>query len=178
MNNLIHDGRTFRVETEPDVDAGPPWEDCDGHGVVTEWTTREAEDGYRLLSWDHHSRRYYDFNASLELAKKDRWGLAADKAKGLTPEQITVQAVENDYEYLRAWCNDEWRYVIVTVTLVGTDYSQSLGSVEDSDEAYIAEVARELAKQLTAELPTLIDADIKKLKTLQDELDLHSKEKS
>lgn len=167
---LNHKGHTFHVETEPDLDAGPPWEDCDGHGYVSEWTTRDPELGERVLSHDHNSYRYYDFDATLELATKDGWGLMPDKAKGLTPEQITRQAVENDYEYLRAWCNDEWRYVGVVVTLVGTQYSESLWGVEDSDDTYVAEVARELADQLLGNLPALLDADIQRLTKLREGL--------
>ena len=73
-----HGGRRFRFITEHD-DMGPPWEEHDGHGIVSEWRHREGEGrrtGELVLSRDRHSTQYYDFRETMALAKKDGWGCA------------------------------------------------------------------------------------------------------
>jgi len=168
---VTYRGLTFDVTTEFDDGADAPWDSC-GHGVVSNWTTRNPEPGERVLAVDGHnghSRRYYDMTASLAIAKKDGWGLPDEKAKGLKPHQITAQAVEDDFQFLRGWCADEWHYVIVIVTLHDTDYSLSTCNVEDRD-GYVLQVATDLASELFDELPERITADIKRLEALQKEV--------
>ena len=63
-----------------------------------------------------------------------------------------VQAVEREFDRLRGWCNDDWRYVGVIVTLLDvdgepTDESESLWGVDD-DGDYKDVVAGELASEL------------------------------
>jgi hypothetical protein len=177
-----HRGRTYRVNIEPDQDTGAPWEECDGHGIVSEWTRRDKAPGERILCADRHSRRYYDVRASIKLAIKDGWGpvhcaTCGEESGGIgssmygsvhkhgptehpfkpeTRKQTAARAVQRDFEYLRGWCNDDWTYVGVTVTLLDeegrpTDESDSLWGVE-SLHNYPAEVARELADQIHARI--------------------------
>lgn len=104
-------GLTFRVEFTDDPDMPPPWENSDGHGVVSDWTTRPKCPGELLLNQDRNSKRYYDFAEACRTALREGWNMATTKAQA-------AKAARADYEFLRAWCTDQWRYVIIEVTLL------------------------------------------------------------
>lgn len=143
-------GRTYRVNIEPDEGHGAPWDECDGHGPVSEWTTRDKRPGEWLLRSDRGHKRYYDAQEAMRIALRDGWGLSdaakaelvqrlarprvlrravetvtipgRDPAKPLTKREIAAEAVRRDFEYLRRWCNDQWSYVGVIVTdVTGAD---------------------------------------------------------
>lgn len=118
----------FKVELLDDVDMGAPWENSDGHGTVSEWTTRPKRGGELLLNQDRNSKRYYDFAGACRTALCDGWNMA-------TTKEQAAEAARADYEFLRAWCKDEWRYVGVVVTLLDddgkpTEVSDALWGVE------------------------------------------------
>ena len=96
------------VKIEYDTDYSPPWENSDGHGVVSDWEHRGEANGRWELCEDHYSRRYYDWKETLKIAKRDGWGPCNGDL---------MDVVRRDYEYLRAWCNDTWYYVGLIVEL-------------------------------------------------------------
>lgn len=150
MHTITHKGRDFRVEYIVDDQHGAPWKENDGHGPVSEWTTRDKKPGELVLNNDRHSRRYYDFAEAVRIAKRDRWGHESAPATATKNQKATI-AARADFEYLRGWCNDEWQYVCVIVTAInndGTDgETESLCGVDDLNN-YPAEVARELADEI------------------------------
>ena len=125
------------VKIEYDTDCGPPWENSDGHGVVSDWEHRGEADGRWELCEDHYSRRYYDWKETLKIAKRDGWGARNGDL---------MEAVRSDYEYLRSWCNDEWYYVGVVVELYGADdeliSEDSCWGYESYCEDYLCSEAR------------------------------------
>ena len=150
------DGREFNVSVEQD-DIGEPWKWECGHGPVSDWTTRDKAPGEIVLSEDRGFKRYYDFAEACTIARRDNWGSPNDS--GLTPRQKAAKAALADYEYLRAWCNDDWAYSVVTVEDTSTGFYDCLGGVEywscysDSDpkNAYVfSEVVPELARSILA----------------------------
>ena len=112
----VRAGYTATVLVEYDEDSGPPWDDCDGHGPVTDWVTRDKRPGELVLCCGRGGKRYYDYSGALKVARKDGWD-AAPYSNTETKGQRAHKAVMADYEHLRAWCNEEWRYVGVTVRL-------------------------------------------------------------
>ena len=96
------------VKIEYDTGYTPPWENSDGHGVVSDWEHRGEANGRWELCEDHYSRRYYDRVETVKIAMRDGWGHSGGDI---------MDAVRRDYEYLRAWCNDEWYYVGLIVEL-------------------------------------------------------------
>ena len=153
-----HGGEQFRVTFPPEDYSEAPWEWEDGHGPVSEWTSREKASGERELCSDRHSRRFYDFAEAVKIAKRDGWGLCdADKAKltsklGRAPtrKEIITEAVERDFRYLYGWCNDQWEYLCVVVEHLDEDgettgEEASLGMVESSERSYLDATAYELA---------------------------------
>lgn len=167
METFKHKGLHFSVETEHDTDMGPPWEEHDGHGVVSEWTTRPKRAGERVLCEDFWTRRrYYDIQASMAIAKRDGWGinperrakLEAMKGGALSPGEIAALAVAADFDRLRAWCDDRWDWCVVVVTLLDTDGEPTwerayLGGVEsDSDDDYIMECAEDMAEEIISRI--------------------------
>jgi hypothetical protein len=130
-----HEGHTFTLHLAPDECNGPPWKEEDGHGVVSEWTTRDKHPGERTLCSDRSSKRFYDWQATMKIAKQDGWGPSP------------VEAVEADFKRLRAWCNSEWYYMVIGVEF--RDRTEWLGGVE-SDSDYYMKVAHDLADELLA----------------------------
>jgi hypothetical protein len=68
-----------------------------------------------------------------------------------------ARAAMHDYKVLKAWCNDEWHYVGVSVTvsrndvqLIG-DYEHALWGIDanypGSDNSYLRDVANEYAEE-------------------------------
>ncbi len=143
-----------------DDDGTPPWDREDGHGPVSEWTSRSKEPGERVLAEDRHGvRRYYGFAEAVRLARRDGWRALDEPdpmTSGRTPGQVTERAAAQDFETLRAWWADEWFYcgIVLSVSRSGVmldDHAASLWGIEanhpGSDNAYLTEVAEELAEE-------------------------------
>jgi hypothetical protein len=149
-------GRRYRVAFHYDQDHPAPWKDDDGRGIVSEWTTRKKEPGERILHDDHGSYRYFDFAGTVEKAKRESWGVKGGRLDGETAGQYAVRAVEAEYEYLRAWCRDDWHYAGVVVTLLDdenepTEYTESLWGVETWGD-YHTTVINELVENIEHQL--------------------------
>lgn len=161
-------GLRFAASVEHDESHGAPWDEEDGHGVVTGWrrnydhqTHTPKAPGERVLVENSHGARFYDFAASLEIAKRDGWGLSIQAHALLqirlgrepTAREVTAEAVRLDFERMRAWCRDEWSWVGVCVVLLDvngkrTHERASLWGIESDAGAYLDEVARELAEEI------------------------------
>lgn len=144
---FMHHGRRMLWWTEYDGDAGAPWEREDGHGPVSEWTSRAKRPGERVLSEDRGVVRYYDWQGAMKIARKDKWG-SKRALPDDTPRRIAFLAVEDDFEHLRQWCNEQWFYVGVIVRDVESGEHESLWGIESDAEAYLEEVRDELASSL------------------------------
>lgn len=146
----LRDGYSVRVHVDYDQCMGAPWEEHDGHGPVSEWTTRDKRPGERVLSEDRGSKRYYDFAEAVKIARRDGWGSQGDD--GMKPGEKAARAAARDFEYLRRWCNDQWHWVVVGVEVsrngeaLETDYC---GGIED-DSDYWREHAAESANSIIA----------------------------
>jgi hypothetical protein len=146
-------GMNFKITLEHDDCCGPPWEECDGHGPVSGTERRHKAAGEMILCEDRGCKRFYDFQAAVQQAKREGWNTAPYvwRTKG---EQAHHAALA-DFEYLRRWCNGDWEYVILGVHLLDDDdedmgESEYLGGVEydPCDTSYVAQMAEELAEQI------------------------------
>lgn len=145
---------TFRVQFERDDNHGAPWEEYDGHGVVSGWEHRDKRPGELVLSSDRGAKRFYDFAESCKKALAERWDAHPYNEGQETKRQQAAKAARADYEYLRAWCNDEWHYVGVIVTLLDdegneTEVSDAIWGIEtlgDSHHEQARLIADELAR--------------------------------
>lgn len=129
-----HHGRTYKVEWIHDDGMGAPWEEHDGHGIVSDWTTRDKTPGEWVLLSDRHSKRYYDAQATMERAKAEGWNTAPYHWK--TKGEQAAAAVKADFEHLRAWCDDRWHWCGIVATLLDeegdeTEHTASLWGFED-----------------------------------------------
>jgi hypothetical protein len=68
------EGVDYVAEVHHDSDMGAPWEAHDGHGPVSDWTTRAKRPGEMILNSDRDSHRYYDFAAAVRIARAESWG--------------------------------------------------------------------------------------------------------
>lgn len=154
-HTLQRSGYTARISVFHDEYMGEPWKEHDGHGIVSEWTRRDKTPGELVLNSDLHSKRFYDYQGTLEIARRDGWGLDdEDKAKLAaklkrepTKGEIVAEAVRRDFEHLRAWCNDEWHWLGYDTKIKATS-----GEIIDGDsccgfddKAYMLECATEAA---------------------------------
>lgn len=142
---------TARLEHDPD--AGTPWENCAGHGPVTDWTHRAKRPSERILCEDHDARRYYDIAEAVKIAGRDEWD--APPYGGTDIGKRVVRAVEADFQRLRAWCHDEWYYVAVVLSVSRNgitldEHAASLCGIESDSGKYLTDVANDLADEALA----------------------------
>jgi hypothetical protein len=159
-------GHKYQIEFERDDSMGPPWQEHDGHGPASDWTTRDKRPGELVLCSDRHSRRFYDYAGAMELAKKDGWGLSPEHLAELTrklgrkptAKQIAHASVMADFDYLRQWCNDEWEWTSFSVKIVTPDgRTINAGGVGGFDglTEHCASVAADFAKYEIEQLAKL-----------------------
>ena len=97
-------GIALCVTIHDDKDQGPPWDAHDGHGPVRDSLFQRGAKraGERVLGFDGDRYTYYDFQAACRLARTD-WG-ARTRAEA-------TRMAEQDFQRLKAWCNDGWYWV-------------------------------------------------------------------
>ena len=103
--------------------------------------------------------------ASLEgwgLNDRDLSKLKATLGRDPEPSEIQEAAVQADFDYLKSWCDDEWRYVGLLVTLVKPD-----GTLDESPEGIIwgvpgndLEHIRTVAFQIASELASEFSSEL------------------
>lgn len=115
---IEHGGFKFRVFIEQDETADAPWTHEDGHGIVSDWTSRNKRAGERVLNCDRNFKRFYDVRATQEEIAVPQGWRCAEALDTDTRRQAAAKAVESDFQRLRAWCNNAWEYVAVGVQMV------------------------------------------------------------
>jgi hypothetical protein len=126
---FLYLGREFDYELTPDLVTGEPWKEQDGHGVVSDWTSRAKRPGELILAKDRTRYRYYDFAESTRIAIRDGWGPSLE---GKTRRESARVAVLYDYQYLRGWCEDSWHWCVICMRMRGCSEPIYLGGVESS----------------------------------------------
>jgi hypothetical protein len=153
------DDRTITATIEADEHMSAPWVEHDGHGPVSDWTTRDKLPGERIVNAGRGKiNRYYDVQEAMEIAKRDGWD-AKPFGEGTKGEQA-ARAVEADFQSLRAWCADEWQWCSIVLSIRCGDWHKdcaaSLSGMEmnhpNGDNSYLTEVANELLEEVTEEL--------------------------
>ena len=142
------DGWSIVAHTEDDPDALPPWMDEEGHGPVSNWTSRPKLPGERVLCKDRHSARYYDFQAAVDQAITEKWG---PEDPSLSIHARAARAAAADFQRLRDWCDDKWHYIGVVVRLL--DHRKNEVAAEscwriESDSEFWKEIAADLTPNL------------------------------
>lgn len=146
-------GFSFKVEIKHDDCSGAPWNFYDGHGDVSEWTTRAKKPGELVLCADHPHRRYYDFQGAIKKAKTEGWG-CKDLTGNETAGEKAVKAVMADFNYLKSWCDSKWFYTCLHVVMLDSDgnamagYDDYMGGVEYGISDYWQTVAQEMASEI------------------------------
>ena len=125
---MEYKGYLFNIEVDYDEFEGPPWLHCDGHGPVSDWTTRDKKPSEVVLSSIGGANLYYDFSKAMKKAKEELWD-AAPYGQGTRGERAE-RAVRADIKYLRDYIDNVWVYVTLSVTLRGSGYTTFLGGVE------------------------------------------------
>ena len=146
-----HNGHDILIEWFADPFMGPPWDEHDGHGPVSEWTTRDKRPGERPICSDRCSKRYYDFAEAVKIARRDGWD--APPYKTGTKGEQAVRAVAADYEYLKRWCDDDWHWCGYKLCVEAMDYRDACWGIEsDSIGQFEAECVRSARAWIDKEL--------------------------
>ena len=151
MNNVnfsLEDGDVIsirnyavRVKLMQDTDVTRPWKECDGMGVIRETTnTCRKRAGERIFG----GRYMFDVAATTAEAKRDSWGVSVERTQAMTRRlgrqptrgEIVAQAVEEQYEYLVAWANDDWQYCGYKLHLQSPDKGGKLVNTGATDSCY------------------------------------------
>lgn len=72
--DFTHEGHNYRARLEEDQYIDAPWDNEDGHGDVSDWTSRGKSPGELVLSKDGRFKRYFDFAGAVAKAKSEGWG--------------------------------------------------------------------------------------------------------
>ena len=147
-------GFKLKFEIQRDDDCGPPWEDCDGMGVIEESHGHPGE-SYNdwILNSDRWWYHYFDWRATLPEAIRDGWD--APPYGGNDKRAKAMRAMKSTYEYLREWYNDDWWYIGWIVTLYDPNGdeidSDSCWGFESNSMDYVCERARSAAARMLRE---------------------------
>ncbi|VBG63485.1 hypothetical protein [Burkholderia pseudomallei] len=142
VRDLTIDGTTyrFRINVENDDGKGAPWDEEDGHGPVSDWTTRDKRPGEWVLSSDHGSKRFYDVAEANRIAKRDGWGLSDAQRQALIARLAKDRVVRRPVgkaivTHRFGGLMQEHRCAMETVTVSGRDPSKPLTEGEVRAEA-------------------------------------------
>lgn len=150
------DGFTLTARIDSDSDMGPPWQEHDGHGPVSDWTNRNKRAGELELSRRGSggasglSCRFYDFAEACRIARRDGWGDPSLRLENETARAFAARMARDDFERMKAWCDDRWQWVgvIVDASRAGVSLGRaSLWGIESDADSYLVEVANELAEE-------------------------------
>ncbi len=90
----LQGGYSATIELQHDSGHGAPWEECDGHGIVSDFETRKKRPGELVLHELRSTTRFYDFAASVKIARRDGWG-----SKNCAPEMTNGQKLHGRCRY-------------------------------------------------------------------------------
>lgn len=127
-----HAGHTITLSWHYDPFMGPPWEEHDGHGPVSEWTRRDKWAGELVLCEDRSRKRFYDYAGACRIALRDGWDSLPYNTGQETKRQQAAKAARADFEHLRQWCNNQWHWSCYTVEIDGFDYNKSCWGIEST----------------------------------------------
>lgn len=153
-------GITVRIDYYYDQDAGKPWVENDGHGIIRETSSHygrpDKKPGEIIIASERGHYWLYDIQETTKIATRDSWGISPDLAKGLakglTKKQIVAASVKNDVDFCSGYLNDQWHYVGVVCTVLDkngddTDDTESCWGFETYKD-YHETAGREMAADL------------------------------
>lgn len=117
QRNELPNGWYYVVKFQYDDTHETPWDWDDCHGVVIPLRGRCSLEDWQLdWTMGDCDGWLYDRDASLAKAIKEGWNAPPYHEPG-----GAMRAVKADFDYLRRWCNDDWRYVGLIVELYDED---------------------------------------------------------
>ena len=173
-----NNGRTYRVTIEQDDTDDAPWERSEGmidvdrvshnYGAFIGPSKKPSE--YVFHRGDRWRYSYVvDMPRAIEKALSESWGVskavqsgvALAKGRPMTKREIALYAVNQNIEFMRGWCADEWTYVGVCVSLLDDEgeptgeHDAALWGIESISGDYIND---SVIPELIAEIERSIDA--------------------
>ena len=162
MKDIIEvSGLRFAVTFDFDYDTEPPWDRSDCHGPVRigrnhadgQSDKRPGERPLNRPTW-REDQYFYDWAEACRMARKDGWNAEPYDA----PNRVQ-RAVRADFDYLSAWVNCGWQYVVVGICQVDDDdneigawdYCGGVETFKDYHHECACEMAEQLAKQIIRE---------------------------
>ena len=138
-------GYTVRVRVGFDECMGMPWDEHDGHGIVSKWRPKDSKaPGEMVLIEDRGSCLFYDFAATVKRARAEGWDAPPYGGK---PGERAHRAALADFEYCRRFARGDIQWIVVTVEVtrdgrvIERDSVGGIGSEGDYWREHAAEVA-------------------------------------
>lgn len=136
----------------------------DGWGTLPgDLVTRQDADGLWhasvATSWRYRGPELEATNVDVNAAIRAVYD--AYRATFPSERAYAAAAAMADYDRLRRWCNDQWYYIGVVVTLCDDDgdpvdgYRASVWGIESDCHEYLEVTARELAQEILAEFAAI-----------------------
>jgi hypothetical protein len=116
-------GRIAKATIVYDQDSGPPWDSGDGYGIVSDWRDKDTKrPGERVLCAEESPGgnprvRFYDLQETMKKAREEDWGCGIESHSHKTPGERADCAVEQDFQFHRAWCEDKWFYCGIVLSI-------------------------------------------------------------
>ena len=137
------DGFTVMYMFEYDTDSGPPWADEDVDLMRHGYLRADKKNNERPILTNQGEYWFFDWAAACKLARRDKWNTPPYNA----PNQVE-RAVQNLFDYYKAYLNEEWHYVGITVWLAEhPQYEHAVWGFETYQDYHKEEVPR-LAEEL------------------------------
>lgn len=156
MQTITINGLTFSVRVEQEDYSDAPWDCEDGHGLIHQAYKAEKKAGWRKMAptGTRDVWYFYDVQETMKIAKAEGWDA---EPYGGTPGERAARAVAEDFERMRGWCEGDWHYCGVIVTLLDadgepTDESEALWGIGSDCYDYLREVAQELAQGIAGHI--------------------------
>jgi hypothetical protein len=116
---VFYKGHRIKVEWHCEETSITPWDYCDGYGIVSDWERRDKRPDEVIIASDRNYKRFFDIAAYVkELRNAGMSGGDADNNARATCARM------------KAWCNDEWCYLWVSVKVPTADYDETCGMIE------------------------------------------------
>lgn len=145
MHELTVNGLVVCCYIAPDNSSEAPWrQDGDGRNLVRAAHRGETRRCFeRELQHTGVTRYYFDWRLAAQRARAEKWN--AEPYDAPHPIQRAVQQL---FDYYRAYARDEWHYVGLIVKLAGHEqYSDDLWGVETYNKHHL-EMMQEMAQAL------------------------------
>lgn len=148
---VTEDGFEIEYRFEQDTDSGPPWANPEEDAPLMRYVDRyrkwdnSKRSGERPIEDHRGGTHFFNWKLATQRARAEKWNAEPFDA----PNQVE-RAVQQLFDYYKAYINDDWHYVGIEVRLVlHPQYRHDVRGFETYKD-YHCEAVSELASELVS----------------------------